>query len=125
MGRWGKAPYPQILSYLFLEMFGLILTVPFFAFAHFAEARCLFQLPQGEDGGIDKTGLYREICFGCRMVMEAKLHTCGKMRNSPKNNGKTFETQAVFHLYLKEVSDIIFHCEQKKTGRKPDTSPTN
>ncbi|MBS5678651.1 MAG: hypothetical protein KHW91_02845, partial [Clostridiales bacterium] len=29
VGRWGKAPYPQMLRYLFLEMFGLILTAPF------------------------------------------------------------------------------------------------
>ena len=28
VGRWGKAPYPEMLRYLFLEMFGLILTVP-------------------------------------------------------------------------------------------------
>ena len=26
VGRWGKAPYLKILRYLFLEMFGLILT---------------------------------------------------------------------------------------------------
>ena len=29
VGRWGKAPYPKMLRYLFLEMFGLnCLTVP-------------------------------------------------------------------------------------------------
>jgi len=82
-------------------MFGLILTVPFFAFAHFAEAGVCFNCRKAKMGEKDKTGLYREICFGCRMVMEAKLYTCGKMRNSPKNNGKTTKTQAVFHLFLK------------------------
>ena len=29
MGRWGKAPYPKMLRYLFLEMFGLRLTAPY------------------------------------------------------------------------------------------------
>ena len=32
VGRWGKAPYPKMLSYLFLEMFGLSLTAPFCCF---------------------------------------------------------------------------------------------
>ena len=29
VGRWGKAPYPKMLRYLFLEMFGLSLTAFF------------------------------------------------------------------------------------------------
>ena len=29
VGRWGKAPYSKMLRHLFLEMFGLSLTVPF------------------------------------------------------------------------------------------------
>ena len=44
VGQWGKAPYPKMLRYLFLEMFGLSLTALFYplGIVRFARVRLVF-----------------------------------------------------------------------------------
>jgi len=39
VGRWGKAPYPKMLRYLLLEMFGFSLTASFFCSSIFLQKK--------------------------------------------------------------------------------------